>query len=82
MIDMATDPELRSGFEPHLRETENQRTRLEQVFRMHNREPDETTRPAIDNIIKTANPTASDIDDKQVLDAALALAEFASQVNC
>ena len=72
MIDMATNPELRTGFEQHLRETENQRTRLEQVFQMHGREPDETTCPAIDGIIKAANSTASDIDDKQVLDAALA----------
>lgn len=72
MIEMATNPELRAGFEQHLRETENQRVRLEQVFRMHGTEPDETTCPAIDGIIKAANSTASDIDDKQVLDAALA----------
>lgn len=71
MISMATNPELRAGFEQHLRETENQRVRLEQVFRMHGREPDETTCPAIDGIIKAANTTASDVDDKQVLDAAL-----------
>ena len=72
MIDMATNLELRSGFGQHLRETEHQRTRLEQVFQMHGREPGETTCPAIDGIIKAANSTASDIDDKQVLDAALA----------
>ena len=71
MIDMATNPELKAGFEQHLRETENQRTRLEQVFRQHGVEPDETTCPAIDGIIKAANATAADIDDKQVLDAAL-----------
>ena len=45
--------------------------RLEQVFRQHGVEADETTCPAIDGIIKAANSTASDIDDKQVLDAAL-----------
>jgi len=72
MIEMATNAELRSGFEQHLRETENQRTRLEQVFQMHGHEPEETTCPAIDGIIKAANATASDTDDKQVLDAALA----------
>jgi len=72
MIDMATNPELRGSFEQHLRETENQRTRLEQVFRMHGRAPEETTCPVIDGIIKATNATASDIDDKQVLDAALA----------
>ncbi len=71
MIEMATNDELRSGFEQHLSETENQRVRLEQVFRQHGHEPAETTCPAIDGIIKAANATASDIDDKQVLDAAL-----------
>ncbi|MFV1919667.1 ferritin-like domain-containing protein [Sphingomonas sp. MJ1 (PH-R8)] len=72
MIEMATNPELRAGFEQHLRETENQRVRLEQVFRQHGVEAGETTCPAIDGIIKAANATAADIDDKQVLDAALA----------
>ena len=72
MIDMATNPELRAGFEQHLRETENQRVRLEQVFRQHGVEADETTCPAIDGILKAANGTAADIDDKEVLDAALA----------
>lgn len=71
MIGMATNSELRAGFEQHLRETEQQRTRLEQVFRQHGHEPSETTCPAIDGIIKAANSTASDIEDKQVLDAAL-----------
>ena len=72
MIDMATDPTLRAGFEQHLVETQNQRVRLEQVFAQHGVTPDETTCPAIDGIIKAANATAADIDDKQVLDAALA----------
>ena len=72
MIGMATNPELKAGFEQHLRETENQLRRLEQVFQMHGHEPAETTCPAIDGIIKAANTTASDIKDPQVLDAALA----------
>ena len=72
MIGMATNPELKAGFEQHLRETQNQRVRLEQVFRQRGVEADETTCPAIDGIIKAANSTASDIDDKSVLDAALA----------
>lgn len=71
MIDMATNPELRASFEQHLVETENQRLRLKQVFSLYGQEPDETTCPAIDGILKAANATASDIDDKQVLDAAL-----------
>jgi len=71
MIGMATDRDLRAGFEQHLTETEGQRVRLEQVFRQHGVEAAETTCPAIDGIIKAAKATASDIDDKHVLDAAL-----------
>ena len=71
MIDMATDPQLRQGFETHLAETKNQITRLEQVFRQNGAEPEQATCPAIDGIIKAANSMASDIADKRVLDAAL-----------
>lgn len=71
MIGMATNPELRSGFEQHLRETQDQRVRLEQVFRMHGVEAEEANCPAIDGILKAANSTAKDVDDKSVLDAAL-----------
>ena len=72
MTGKASNPQLKAGFEQHLRETEQQRIRLEQVFRQHGTEPDETTCPAIDGIIKAANTLASDISDSQVLDAALA----------
>ncbi|WAJ29456.1 YciE/YciF ferroxidase family protein [Antarcticirhabdus aurantiaca] len=71
MIDNATSPELKQGFQTHLRETENQIKRLEQVFRMHGAEPEEATCPAIDGIIKAGNSMAGNIADKQVLDAAL-----------
>jgi ferritin-like metal-binding protein YciE len=71
MIDKATNPELKQGFETHLRETEGQIQRLEQVFRMHGTTPKGATCPAIDGIIKETNEIAGDIADKQVLDAAL-----------
>ena len=71
MAAMATNRDLRAGFEQHLTETKNQRIRLEQVFRQCGVEAAETTCPAIDGIIKAAKATASDIDDKHVLDAAL-----------
>lgn len=72
MVGMATNPELRTAFEQHLTETQNQRVRLEQVFRQHGVEVEEANCPAIDGIIKAANSTAKDVDDKSVLDAALA----------
>ncbi len=71
MIDTATDPQLRQGFEQHLRETENQIKRLEQVFQMHGQQPKAVDCPAIDGIIKEANEISGEIGDKEVLDAAL-----------
>ena len=71
MIEKATDPSLKQGFETHLRETEGQIARLERVFEMHGQTPKGVTCPAIDGIIKEANEVAGDIADKSVLDAAL-----------
>jgi ferritin-like metal-binding protein YciE len=71
MIDKATDPALRQGFETHLRETEGHVDRLERVFAMIGEEAKGATCPAIEGIIKEANEIAGDIADKAVLDAAL-----------
>ncbi|MEO7689503.1 MAG: DUF892 family protein [Sphingomonas sp.] len=71
MIEKATAPDLKAGFEKHLRETEGQIARLERVFQMHGEEPKQVDCPAIDGIIKEANEIAGDISDKAVLDAAL-----------
>ena len=71
MIQKASDPQLKKGFETHLAETQNQIKRLEQVFQMHGRTPKGVDCPAIDGIIKEANEVASDVADKEVLDAAL-----------
>jgi ferritin-like metal-binding protein YciE len=74
MISMATDQQLKSGFQQHLQETEEQIRRLERVFEMHGHTPKQVTCPAIDGIIKEANQISGDISDKEVLDAALAAA--------
>jgi len=71
MIEKATDPALKDGFETHLRETEGQIDRLERVFSMIGEEAKGATCPAIEGIIKEANEVAGDIADKAVLDAAL-----------
>ena len=71
MIEKATDPQLKQGFETHRQETQNQIKRLEQVFQMHGQSPKAVDCPAIDGIIKEANETSGDISDKEVLDAAL-----------
>ena len=74
MIDKATSPELRQGFETHLRETEGQIRRLERVFQMHGREAEQANCPAIDGIIKAGDSLSGNIADKNVLDAGLTAA--------
>jgi len=74
MIDKATDASLKQAFQAHLGETKNQVTRLEQVFRMHGVEAKGIECPAIDGIIEEAEDIAGEIEDKQVLNAALAAA--------
>jgi ferritin-like metal-binding protein YciE len=71
MIAKATDPQLKQGFQTHLTETENQIKRLEQVFQLHGLTPKGVTCPAINGIIEEANEIAGDVEDKEVLDAAL-----------
>ena len=55
----------------HLRETDNQVTRLKQVFEKLGQTPKGVDCPAIDGLIKEADEVAGDIDDKKVLDAAI-----------
>ena len=71
MIEKASDPSLKNGFQTHLSETKGQITRLEKVFEMHGAQAKGVDCPAIDGILKEASEVAGDIDDKQVLDAAL-----------
>ncbi|WP_267361095.1 MULTISPECIES: ferritin-like domain-containing protein [unclassified Methylobacterium] len=71
MISKATDPQLKQSFEMHLKETEGQIKRLEQVFQMHGHKPKAVDCPAIDGILKEANEVAGEVGDKEVLDAAL-----------
>ena len=71
MIAKATAPQLKQGFQTHLRETEGQIERLERVFSILGEQAKGATCPAIEGIIKEANEVAGDIADKAVLDAAL-----------
>ena len=71
MIEKATDPQLKQGFQSHLAETKNHVKRVEQVFKMHGVEISGVDCPAIDGIIEEADDVAGEVADKQVLDAAL-----------
>src|SRR5437660_12732591 len=71
MIEKATDPQLRQGFQSHLAETKGHVQRLEQVFKMLGGEVSGVDCPAIDGIIDEAEEVAGEVEDKKVLDAAL-----------
>ena len=71
MIEKATAPELKAGFEKHLRETEGHVQRVEKVFDMHGVEAEEVDCPAIDGILEEADEVSGEVEDKKVLDAAL-----------
>ena len=71
MAEKATSPQLKQAFQSHLDETKGHVSRVEQVFKMHGVEAKAVDCPAIDGIIEEANEVAGDVDDKQVLDAAL-----------
>ena len=74
MIDKATNRDLVAGLKGHLEETNKQVERLQKVFEKLGKEPSGTQCPAIDGIIKEADETAGEIEDKAVLDAALVAA--------
>lgn len=71
MIELATNRDLQNGLKLHLEETGKQIERLEKVFAKLDRKPSGTDCPAIDGLIKEADATASEIDDKAVLDAGI-----------
>jgi len=79
MAEKASDPQLKQGFLTHLEETRHHVTRLEQVFKMHGAEIKAVNCPAIDGIIEEADDTAGEVEDKNVLDAALINAAQAAE---
>ncbi|HVX75810.1 MAG TPA: ferritin-like domain-containing protein [Bradyrhizobium sp.] len=79
MAEKATEQQLKQGFLTHLDETKTHVQRLEQVFEMIGAKAKAIDCPAIDGIIKEANETAGEVDDKNVLDAALINAAQAAE---
>jgi ferritin-like metal-binding protein YciE len=71
LIDKATNRELSKGLKDHLEETKNQIVRLDQVFQKLGQEPKGVQCPAIDGLIKEADEVAGEVEDKEVLDAAI-----------
>ena len=71
MAEMATNADLKAGLNSHVIDTQNQIGRLDKVFAKLGQQPKGTDCPAIDGLIKEANATAGEIEDKAVLDAAI-----------
>ena len=71
MIDQATNRDLAQGLKNHLEETNKQIERLDQAFKKLGKTPQSTDCPAIDGLIKEADNTAGEVEDKSVLDFAI-----------
>jgi len=74
MVSKASDPKLKQAFETHLMETKGQTERLKQAFKLCGVDAKGVDCPAIDGIIEEAEDVAGEVEDKNVLDAALAAA--------
>ena len=71
MIEKASDPELKMGFQTHLRESQGHVNRLERAFEMCGLDAGGVDCPAIDGILEEADDVVGEVADKKVLDAAL-----------
>jgi ferritin-like metal-binding protein YciE len=71
MIDKASDADLKNGLRHHFDKTKHHVSRVEQVFEMHGAKASTVDCPAIDGILKEANEVVGDVEDKDVLDAAI-----------
>jgi len=71
MAELSTNADLKAGLKSHVIDTQNQIERLDKVFAKLGKQPKGTDCPAIDGLIKEANATAGEIEDKAVLDAAI-----------
>jgi ferritin-like metal-binding protein YciE len=71
LIESATNPQLKKGLKDHLKETEGQVQRLEQIFAMREEKPKGTRCPGINGLISEGEDLVGEIGDKKVLDAAI-----------
>ena len=71
MADKASNPALKNAFQNHLRETENQARRLEQIFQIMGQPARAVRCQAIEGILAEAKEIISDSDNAEVRDAAM-----------
>lgn len=71
LIGLASNPDLKKALSDHLHETEEQVTRLENIFRLLNREVEEKTCRAIEGLIEEADEIVKNKSKSAVLDAGI-----------
>ena len=71
MADAATAKELKQAFQNHLRETQQQVTRLETIFRQLGKEPEGKTCEAMKGLVSEGDEMIKAKGDPSVKDAAL-----------
>jgi len=71
MAKHAGDPELKSAFEDHLKETEGQIVRLDQVFALLDAKVQSEKCDALEGLVKEADELMKHVKNKAVMDAAL-----------
>ena len=71
MAEAAHNPALKTGFQQHLRETQNQVGRLERIFRQLGREPEAVTCQAMKGLVEEGQEAIDATGDPDVKDAAL-----------
>jgi ferritin-like metal-binding protein YciE len=71
LANASSNEKLRQGFEQHLKETENQVSRLEQVFEMVGQRARGKTCEAITGLVEEGKEVMDDEDDPEVRDAGL-----------
>jgi ferritin-like metal-binding protein YciE len=71
MADAATDPELKKGFQTHLKETEQQLENVKRVFESIEMEPEKITCEAMKGLIKEGKEAIDEFEAGPLLDCAL-----------
>jgi ferritin-like metal-binding protein YciE len=71
MIEAASSPELRIGFEQHLQETRSHVSRLERVFSIVGVEPDTESNDVFDKMTSAVKDAIGETDNENLRDAAL-----------
>jgi ferritin-like metal-binding protein YciE len=71
MAKKAESPELADAIEQHFKETQNQVTRLEKIFRLCDMEPRGKRCPGIEGLIEEAKEIIEEAEEPDALDAGL-----------